>query len=108
MAIEPIKQTVPTPASTPALDWAKATQHLNTVKTSIMSYAGKADHNPYMMLRQLGIPIMEKLLEKKTYSPDLYEKIMKLDVNTVPSLKNLEDSPEFLKAYDTYIVRKGD
>jgi len=66
----------------------KAAAHLSLVRTNLLNYAGKPDHNPYIMIVQLGLDSLEKQLSTKP-TPELIASIMSIDPNVVPHVSKL-------------------
>lgn len=72
--------------TTPTLDWEKAKLHLASVKTNLLSYAGKPGMNPFIRMNELNLHAMELALTNNELTEALHNNIMKLDPKMEPKI----------------------
>jgi hypothetical protein len=76
------------PNDPPLLDWPKADLHFANVEANLLKYAGKEDHNPYIMMKELDMNKLKRELDRRNIT--YYQAVMALPLNAVPHVSNLK------------------
>jgi len=80
-------QSIPTEE---VVNWDNVILHINNAEAHLLTFAGKPEHNPFVMINELGIKTLKKRLAKGERTKELYTEVMKLPLDAVPHVKNLK------------------
>ena len=83
-------------ATTPTeviLDWKKAEEHLKNIQTNVMKYAGQHGMNPFLYNSQTILPLFESLVDPEKRNKELYDNIMAIKADVVPSFVSGVEKP---------------